>query len=159
MRRLAISSTSVYTAIPTTTRCPGIFLRDCLRSQVERLGLPPATETSSGGLIAAVRFLLKPILDSFCPLFRLTFQSNMAQADVDPIPRQIIWWINDFPYWLETGVEHHVCPQHKQNPHYNLILLHNSIEMAAFSMENTVLKAATSTEIRSNDGLLACVPR
>jgi hypothetical protein len=26
----------------------------------------------------------------------------------DPPPRKIVWWINDFPYFLEDGVEHHV---------------------------------------------------
>jgi hypothetical protein len=26
----------------------------------------------------------------------------------DPVPQKVVWWINDFPYFLEEGVEHHV---------------------------------------------------
>ena len=50
---------------------------------IERLGFPPDPSRGSGSLIQAA------------PL-------------PDPVPQRIIWWINDFPYFLEDGVEHHV---------------------------------------------------
>ena len=25
-----------------------------------------------------------------------------------PFPRKVIWWPNDFPYFVEPGIEHHV---------------------------------------------------
>jgi hypothetical protein len=50
---------------------------------IERLGFPPDPDPGNSKLVRAA------------PL-------------PDPLPRKIIWWINDFPYLLEEGVEHHV---------------------------------------------------
>lgn len=50
---------------------------------IERLGFPPDPTGGSDRLIKAA------------PL-------------PDPVPQKIIWWINDFPYFLEDGIEHHV---------------------------------------------------
>jgi len=33
---------------------------------------------------------------------------RLGCAEPEPFPRKVIWWPNDFPYFVEPGIEHHV---------------------------------------------------